>query len=171
TLASGSNAGPLSVSVAAGADVVCTITNTRIPATGQLEVRKALSPTTDPGLFNLQIDEVTKMADATDGGTTGKQTLSAASHTVGETAGTASSLSNYTSAIVCKDQGGTGTTLASGSNAGPLSVSVAAGADVVCTITNTRIPATGQPPRLAKQAALADLKALVPSGNRGADKQ
>src|SRR3989442_52830 len=84
------------MSVAEGADVACTITNTRIPPTGQFEVRKVLRPTAVPGLFTLQIHNFTKMADATDGDTTAKQTVSAASHTVGETAGTASSLSNYT---------------------------------------------------------------------------
>src|SRR5205807_267159 len=91
---------------AACVKVVCTITNTRIPATGQLEVRKALSPTTYPCHCNLHIHELTSFPTRRSSDLTGKQTLSAASHTVGETAGTASSLSNYTSAIVCKDQGG-----------------------------------------------------------------
>ena len=146
-LASGSDAGPLNVSVAEGADVVCTITNTRKSTpTGQLEVRKVLSPSNDPGRFNLQIDTTTKKADAANGDTTGKQTVSAATHSVGETAGTASSLSDYTSAIVCKDEGGTGAILASGSDAGPLNVSVAEGADVVCTITNTRKVQETPPP-------------------------
>ena len=72
-----------------------------------------LSPSNDPGRFNLQIDTTTKKADAANGDTTGKQTVSAATHSVGETAGTASSLSDYTSAIVCKDEGGTGAMLAS----------------------------------------------------------
>src|SRR5207253_657880 len=84
----------------------------------------------------------TKKADATNGDTTGKQTVSAATHTVGETAGTASTLTDYTSAIDCKDRGGAGLTIASSSDAGPLNVTVAAAADVVCTITNTRKPPT-----------------------------
>jgi uncharacterized repeat protein (TIGR01451 family) len=107
-------------------------------ATGMLEVRKVLSPADDPGRFNLQIDNQTKLADAGNGATTGKQTVSASSHTVGETAGTAAALGDYTSTISCKDQGGAGSEIASASDAGPLSVNVAPSADVVCTISNTR---------------------------------
>jgi streptogramin lyase len=114
----------------------------RIPTgaipTGTLEIKKVLSPASDAGRFNLQIDGQTAMANAGDGDATGKQTVSATAHTVGETAGSATSLSDYTSAIACKNQ--TGVTIASSSNAGPLSVNVAQSADVVCTITNTRKP-------------------------------
>ena len=55
------NAGPLTVNVTSGADIVCVITNTR--ETGQIEVRKDLEPNSDSGLFNLQIDGVTHAAD------------------------------------------------------------------------------------------------------------
>src|SRR5439155_621668 len=113
-------------------------------ATGQLEVKKVLSPSNDPGRFNLQIDGITKKADASNGDTTTKQTVSPATHSVGETAGTASSLGDYTSAIECRSANGAGEVLASGSDSGPLNVSVAEGADVVCTITNTR--KVGPPP-------------------------
>ena len=50
------------------------ITNTR--ETGKLEVKKDLSPTTDPGKFDLQIDGTTD-ADANDvghNGSTGEET-------------------------------------------------------------------------------------------------
>jgi hypothetical protein len=105
---------------------------------GRLEVRKVLSPPADPGRFNLQIDGVTQKPDAGNGDTTGTQSVTVGSHTVGETAGTATALGNYTSAISCKDQAGMGATIASSTDAGPLSVNLASGADVVCTITNTR---------------------------------
>ena len=59
----GRQRGPLNVSVTTGSDVVCTITNTR--KTGKLEVVKDLSPTNDPGLFNLQIDGVAPTRRAT----------------------------------------------------------------------------------------------------------
>ena len=51
------------------------ITNTR--ETGKLEVTKYLSPTDDPGLFNLQIDGTTDpdADDVGDGGSTGEETL------------------------------------------------------------------------------------------------
>jgi len=122
------------------ANTTCTITNTR--RTGQLRVIKSLSPASNSGRFNLQIDSVTQAADVGDGGNTGLQTLNTGSHTVGETAGTATTLANYTSAIVCKDTDGAGATVASGSGAGPLSVPVTSGAQIACTITNTRIVVT-----------------------------
>jgi hypothetical protein len=77
------------------------------------------------------------------GGTTGKVTVGAgtnvapgATHTVGETAGTNTTLANYTSSISCVKRGTT-TVVASGSGAGPLNVSVMPNDDIVCTITNS----------------------------------
>jgi hypothetical protein len=73
---SGDDGGPLTVAVASNDDIVCTITNTR--ETGKLEVKKSLSPTDDPGLFNLQIDGTTD-PDGTNvgnGGSTGEETVS-----------------------------------------------------------------------------------------------
>jgi len=104
---------------------------------GKLEVTKTLIPSSDTGLFNLQIDGVTKAANVGNNGDTGEQVVSEGNHTVGETAGTGTSLTNYTSAIVCKDLHGTGTTVASGANAGPLTVNVSDGSDIVCAVTNT----------------------------------
>ncbi|HET7249440.1 MAG TPA: hypothetical protein VFI79_06325, partial [Gemmatimonadales bacterium] len=102
-----------------------------------LEVKKALVPTTDPGLFNLQIDGVTAGTGTNvgNGGTTGQIVVTAATHAVGETQGTNTTLSNYTTAISCVDA--LGNPVASGSGTS-LSVTVTAGANVVCTITNTR---------------------------------
>jgi uncharacterized repeat protein (TIGR01451 family) len=113
------------------------------PTGGTLEVRKVLSPTSDTGVFNLQIDGTTVTANASNGGTTGKRPVSVGDHTVGETAGTGTILSDYTSATTCKDQGGAGSTIASSTGAGVLHVNVTANADVVCTITNTRGGSTG----------------------------
>lgn len=105
---------------------------------GKLTVTKVLSPSNDPGLFNLQVDGTTQASNVTNGGTTLTQDLSAGSHTVGETAGTATDLSNYTSSVVCKDGHGTGNTVSTtGTN--PWTLSVTDGTDILCTITNTRI--------------------------------
>ena len=134
SVASGTGAGPLSVDVTDGSDIVCTITNTR--KTGDLTVVKSLSPSDDPGLFNLQIDGTTQAANVGDGGTTGAQTVNTGSHTVGETAGTSTALANYASSIECVDGE---TVVASGSGTGPLSVDVTDGSNIVCTITNTRV--------------------------------
>ena len=126
-----------SVDVTKDSDIVCTITNER--ETGDLTVIKDLVPNDDPGLFNLQIDEETELADASDGDSTGAVTVNTGSHSVGETAGTGTLLSNYASSIECLADGGEGEIVASGSGAGPLLVDVGFGDDIVCTITNTRV--------------------------------
>ncbi len=70
-----------------GNDVVCTITNTR--QTGKLEVVKDLNPSSDPGLFNLQIDGTTRRRPTSaTAARPVEQTLNTGTHTVGETAGT-----------------------------------------------------------------------------------
>ena len=153
-VASSSGSGPLDVPVDSNDDIVCTITNTRRP--GELEVVKDLDPDDDPGLFDLQIDGVTEKADATDADTTGKKSVDPDTHTVGEVAGTDTSLADYDSTIECKDQGGAGTVVASSSDSGPLDVTVDSNDDIVCTITNTRRP-----------GELEVVKDLVPSDNPG----
>jgi hypothetical protein len=117
------------VTLAAGETKTCTITNTRV-ATGTLTVNKVCSPTSDPGKFNLRIDAVTKKADAACGGTTGAVTVPVGSHTVSETAGTGTDVSNYSAAF-------------SGACSSTGTVSVAAGEAKTCTITNTRRTALG----------------------------
>ena len=116
------------------------ITNTR--ETGKLEVKKNLSPTTDPGKFDLQIDGTTD-ANANDvghNGSTGEETLNTGTHTVGEVAGASTDLADYQKSIECRADNGTGAVVASAAtdNAGPLNVSVTTGSDIVCVITNTR---------------------------------
>ncbi len=110
------------------------------PKSGKLEVIKDLVPNTDPGLFNLQIDSVTKAANVGDNGTTGEQVVSEGSHVVGETPGTNTALTTYDTTIICKDLNGTGSVVASGSPTGTtsrqLTLTVPDGSDIVCTITN-----------------------------------
>ena len=119
-----------------------------------IEVRKVLDPSTDPGLFNLQVDGTTvgTGANVGNGGTTGPVSVTAASHNVGETGGTGTSLGNYTTVISCVDA--SGTVVASGGGT-PLSVPVVVGAAIVCTITNTRTP------------HLTVTKVLIPSNDGG----
>src|SRR5207244_12324727 len=73
-----------------------TTTNTRKP-------RPTLIPYTalvrDAGKFNLQIDGQTSKADAACGTGTGAVQVGIGAHTVGETAGTGTSLSDYTTVI------------------------------------------------------------------------
>ncbi len=120
TVASGSGTS-LTVNVADGANVVCTITNTRKP---RLTVNKVLVPSSDTGKFNLRIDGITYATDVGDGGTTGPQFVSIGTHMVDETVGTGTSLSNYTTVI-------------GGDCATDGSVTLAAGDNKTCTITNT----------------------------------
>jgi fimbrial isopeptide formation D2 family protein len=136
-VATSSGTGPLNVTIGDGDDIVCVITNTR--QTGKIEVIKDLNPASDAGRFNLQIDGTTLAANVGDGGTTGEQTLNTGTHSVGETAGTATSLGNYSSSIECRSNNGTGSVVASGSGAGPLNVNVTNGSDIVCVISNTRV--------------------------------
>ncbi|HEY4516434.1 MAG TPA: hypothetical protein VJG64_00645 [Candidatus Paceibacterota bacterium] len=115
------------VPVAAGATVVCTITNNDIAPT--LTVNKVLVPASDTGLFNLQIDSSTAGtgADAGDGGTTGAVAVQAGAHTVGEVAGTGTSLSDYMTPVI------------SGNCAPNGSITLAIGENKTCTITNTKL--------------------------------
>lgn len=103
---------------------------------GKLEVIKNLIPNNNAGLFNLQIDAVTKAPNVGHNGTTGEIVYSTGNHTVGETAGTSTSLAGYSTTIVCKDLNGTGAIVAQATNTS-VSVPLVDDADVICTVTNT----------------------------------
>lgn len=96
-----------------------------------ITVNKACSPTNDPGLFNLRIDGVTYGANKPCGGTTGAITVGVGIHTVSETAGTGTILTNYfpTFSGACNV-------------AGQVIISNPSDA-VTCTITNTNIAPLG----------------------------
>ena len=110
-----------------------------------LEVRKVTDPTDDRGKFNLHIDDKTAGtgADVGNGGTTGTNFVTTGSHKVGETAGTGTSLSGYTSTITCvQTLLGVQTTLFSNQSGTSANVNVVDGAEVICTIKNQNIKAT-----------------------------
>jgi hypothetical protein len=115
--------------------VKCWFTNTKNtpppPPTGTIKVTKKLVPATDSGKFNLLIDGTVKAANVGDGGTTGTQTVNTGVHTVGETAGTGTSMSNYDSTLSCVDK-------AHGGSDNDGSVQVDAGDAWECVYTNTR---------------------------------
>jgi cysteine-rich repeat protein len=71
-----------------------------------IEVCKELIPPTDPGLFNLRVDNATYKANATDGNCTGEVEVGAGTHMVSETAGTGTNLGNYGTSISCVDSVG-----------------------------------------------------------------
>ena len=109
-----------------------------MPKTGTIVVNKVLTPASDPGKFNLQIDGANKATDVGNGGTTGAVTVAAgtsaspgANHTVGETAGTGTDLNNYNSSISCTKAG-----LPTPDTDG--TITVLPNDAWTCTITNTR---------------------------------
>ena len=130
--------------------VKCYVTNTR--DTGTIKViKKVVAPAGDTGRFNLLVDGAAKATNVGDGGTTGDVSVTTGSHTVGETAGTATSLSDYSASTACVDTAHPG---------GPAdtdgTVSVAKGQHWVCTITNTR-----------KTGTIKVTKALSPATDAG----
>lgn len=123
---------PWTVNTAVGQNIVCTITNTKLSAS--ITVNKTLVPSNDPGLFNLQIDGSTAGTGGNvgNGGTTGAITvLTTGTHTVSETAGNGTNLSDYTTTYSCNNN-----LSGSGTSVGPFSVT--ANQNVICTFTNTR---------------------------------
>jgi hypothetical protein len=111
--------------IANGQTKTCTVTNNDISPT--LRVIKDVAPDTDGGLFNLRIDGATAGTGANvgDGGTTGFVPVNAGNHTVSETAGTNTTLSDYTT-VIGGDCAANGT------------VSLALAQNKTCTITNTK---------------------------------
>jgi CSLREA domain-containing protein len=111
------------ITLAKADEKTCTITNTRATT---LAVVKQIAPNTDPGRFNLTIDGATAGTGANvgHGGSTGIVPVGIGTHTVGETAGTATTLANYKTTF-------------SGACATNGSVTLAVGENKTCTITNT----------------------------------
>jgi hypothetical protein len=104
-----------------GETVKCTFTNTDQPT---LTVNKVLVPGSDAGQFNLRIDGTTYAACAGNGGSTGPVVVGPGAHIVDETACAGTSLANYVTVI-------------SGDCASNGAITLAAGDNKTCTITNT----------------------------------
>ena len=107
--------------------MTCTITNKR---KARLKVVKKLDPATDGGMFDLEINGVTKKVDATDSDTTGLNVAGA--RTSSARPGHRTTLADYDSRSMLRRQHG------SAERAGPLSSANPAGDTVTCTITNER---------------------------------
>jgi hypothetical protein len=92
-----------------------------------LTVTKLCVPVTDPGLFNLLLDgsPVPNGTDVPCGGSRGPFETTVGTHTVSESAGTGTSLSDYTSTI-------------GGDCAAGGSITLALDDSAICTITNVR---------------------------------
>jgi hypothetical protein len=127
----------------AGGAITWTLTGTTVtasadskPCQGSITITKALHPSDDDGLFNLEINGATAggAKAVSGGGTTGTIAVSAGSHTVGESPATGTTLADYVVQIVCASDG---KVVAQGTTA-TVTVPVRHGDDVLCTITNTR---------------------------------
>jgi uncharacterized repeat protein (TIGR01451 family) len=109
------------------------------PPSASLRIDKELQPFTDPGRFDLQIDGVVAGTGGGVGhlGTTGDVAVTAGRHRVGEEDAGGTSLADYATTIACRGERGRGPVTSAGD--GPeLFVDVPEGAEVVCTILNTR---------------------------------
>ncbi|AKM82870.1 hypothetical protein A2422_02770 [Candidatus Woesebacteria bacterium RIFOXYC1_FULL_31_51] len=109
------------ISLSLGETVTCTFNNFKYP---KLTVIKDLTPSNDPGKFNLLIGSTVYASNVGDGGTTGSLILNAGQYQVSETAGTDTSLSDYN--------------ISYSSNCANGEVNLSAGDNVTCTIYNTR---------------------------------
>ncbi|MDX6510824.1 MAG: hypothetical protein QOE36_328 [Gaiellaceae bacterium] len=116
--------------LAVGDAKTCMITNTR--KTGTINVVKQLIPAADTGRFNLRIDSTVVRSDAGDGDGSGPVEVNTGTHTVSEVSGSVGNVDDYVTSIACTPGG------AAGAGAGPLDVVVTSGADITCTVTNTR---------------------------------
>jgi hypothetical protein len=118
--------------------IKCEVTNTR---DSTIKVTKVLAPATDGGKFNLLVDGQAKATNVGDGGTTGVQKVAPGTHTVAESAGTATDLANYDSTTSCVDKAHAAKPADTDG-----SVDVAAGDQWECVITNTRKSTPPPPP-------------------------
>src|SRR5215217_3870186 len=117
------------VSLASGDDVICTFTNVR---RGSITVTKDLDPNGDAGRFDLKVgSDVVKNA-AADGDSGSKTGLAPGTFTVSEIADEDSptGLGDYVITTQCDGEGSTA--------GASQQVTVAAGENVNCTITNVR---------------------------------
>lgn len=120
------NESPGAIELDEGETVTCTFTNTKKP---KLTVIKITDPTNDTGKFSLSINGTQYATDINNGGTTNAQSANIGANTFTEAAGTGTNLSDYTSVVSGTGCGGTTT-------AG--TITLAAGGNKTCTITNTK---------------------------------
>ena len=124
---------------------------------GSIRIDKALDPIDDPGRFDLLLDGQVRKAGVGNSGTTGTMNVNAGQHTVSEVAAAGTNLANYTTSIVCRDNGGSGAEVAQGLGTS-LVVPVARGQAIACVILNAR----QKPPRPGQ----ADLKVVKSASPR-----
>ena len=119
-----------------------------------------MTPETDAGRFDLLLNGLVLATRVGNGGTTNTQNVTATpagtQYTVAERAATGTTLADYATTIVCRDNGGSGAIVAQGTGTS-LAVTIRTGQAVVCVIANVR----GDPPGPG-QADLAIVKQASP---------
>ena len=150
TVISGDCAANGSITLAPGQAASCTITNTRIPPATTLRVDKVCVPRGDNGRFNLTINGSVAGTGRNVGcpGTTGAVPVAPGTHRVGETGAGGTRLNNYT-------------TVVGGDCAANRTITIAAGRQATCVITNVRAPL--RPPQLCYKLTIA--RRMVTVGN------
>lgn len=155
----------LEVKLGAGETMVCRFINVRQPPPtpyGNLQVCKILSPSNDPGRFDLKVNGITLFNFAGNGSCTFVGIFQVGSHTVSETAaaGSGTNISDYTSRFSCvSDQSPTLT-----GEGTAVTVNLKLNEYVVCTFTNTR---KTPPPPPAPTGTIKLCKMLVPTIDPG----
>jgi hypothetical protein len=123
----------ITVTPEANEHITCTFTNTR--DTGTITVVKKLTPSTNEGKFNLNINGEVYASNVGDGGTTPVVALPTGTYTASETAGTNTVLSDYESSYSCKDGD---TVVLSGNGTSIPAINLAKGQNIVCTFSNNK---------------------------------
>jgi prealbumin domain-containing protein len=140
-----------SITLAPGQAASCTITNTLIPRPTTLRVDKVCVPPGDNGRFNLTINGSVAGTGRDVGcrGTTGAVPVTPGTHRVGETGAGGTRLTNYTSSV-------------GGDCAANGTITIVAGQQATCVITNVRAPL--RPPGLCYRLTVA--RRMVSVGSR-----
>ena len=142
------------VTVETGDHARCRIVNVRkaMPPPAELTVTKICVPADDGGRFDLSVDEQTQ-TDVACGESFGPVAVPAGQHQVSESAGTGTSLDDYTTTI-------------GGACAADGSVTLAAGQQATCTFTNVRT-GTSPPEPPDETGTVVIEKHCLPAGTSG----
>jgi|GEM_PF-5791874 hypothetical protein len=128
------------VTLAAGDSKTCTILNTFIPPAPTLKIIKKLFPASDPGRFNLQIQNAAGTAvlnqalNKGNNGSLGPITKRADTYKIVETAAGNTNLAAYAPSITCSNNGVNGAIV----NASSTLVTLVNGDNYICTISNAK---------------------------------
>ena len=145
--------------------ITCTFTNDR--RTANIVVAKDVAPDTDGGVFDLSINGNVELADAGDGDATDPVSVFVGDPvTVAEANGTETDLVNYTSTLAC-DNGVVPNPNSGVSGGFDVPDTLADGATITCTFTNTRKSAELTLTKDWVNGATGDAVSLTASGDSG----